>query len=139
MTDAGAREWLGGAESAGPRRQLGSVHPPGLTGRLWEHLISRAGLRPEMRWPELGPKGRNRLVAVMTADQYRIAGRAAFKEEFVTCGGVSLSSVDLGTLECRSVPGLYCAGEVLDIDAVTGGFNLQAAWSCAYLVACALA
>ena len=77
--------------------------------------------------------------AVMTADQYRICGRAAFKEEFVTCGGVSLSSVDLGTLECRSVPGLYCAGEVLDIDAVTGGFNLQAAWSCAYLVACALA
>lgn len=139
LTETEAREWLCRTESAGPRRRLGSSHPSGLTGRLWEHLISRAGLRPEMRWPELGPKGRNRLAAVMTADQYRICGRAAFKEEFVTCGGVSLSSVDLGTLECRSVPGLYCAGEVLDIDAVTGGFNLQAAWSCAYLVACALA
>ena len=139
LTETEAREWLCRTESAGPRRRLGGSHPSGLTGRLWEHLISRAGLRPEMRWPELGPKGRNRLAAVMTADQYRICGRAAFKEEFVTCGGVSLSSVDLGTLECRSVPGLYCAGEVLDIDAVTGGFNLQAAWSCAYLVACALA
>lgn len=139
LTETEAREWLCRTESAGPRRRLGSSHPSGLTGRLWEHLISRAGLRSEMRWPELGPKGRNRLAAVMTADQYRICGRAAFKEEFVTCGGVSLSSVDLGTLECRSVPGLYCAGEVLDIDAVTGGFNLQAAWSCAYLVACALA
>ena len=85
-----------------------------------------------------GAKVTNRLVSVLTADSYGICGRAAFKEEFVTCGGVALSSVDPGTLECRSVPGLYFAGEVLDIDAVTGGFNLQAAWSCAHVAAGAL-
>ena len=139
MTESGAREWISEAVLSNPRRQLGGIHPSGLTARLWEHLLRRAGLKSEARWSDLAGRAVNRLAAVMTADQYRIIGRAAFKEEFVTCGGVSLSSVDLGTLECRSVPGLYCAGEVLDIDAVTGGFNLQAAWSCAYLVACALA
>lgn len=139
MTESGAREWISEAALSNPRRQLGGIHPSGLTARLWEHLLRRAGLKSEARWSDLAGRAVNRLAAVMTADQYRIIGRAAFKEEFVTCGGVSLSSVDLGTLECRSVPGLYCAGEVLDIDAVTGGFNLQAAWSCAYLVACALA
>ena len=134
----GVRAWLADAAEGNPRRQLGGVRPAGITTRLWEFLLTRAGVRPEMRWAELGAKGANRLVSVLTADSYGICGRAAFKEEFVTCGGVSLSSVDPGTLECRNVPGLYFAGEVLDIDAVTGGFNLQAAWSCAYVAASAL-
>ena len=135
MTESGAREWISEAALSNPRRQLGGIHPSGLTARLWEHLLRRAGLKSETRWSDLAGRAVNRLAAVMTADQYRIIGRAAFKEEFVTCGGVSLSSVDLNTLECRSVPGLYFAGEVLDIDAITGGFNLQAAWSCGYVVA----
>ena len=135
MTESGAREWISEAALSNPRRQLGGIHPSGLTARLWEHLLRRAGLKSEARWSDLAGRAVNRLAAVMTADQYRIIGRAAFKEEFVTCGGVSLSSVDLNTLECRSVPGLYFAGEVLDIDAITGGFNLQAAWSGGYVVA----
>ena len=136
MTEADAREWLSETASSRQRRQIAGIRPPGLTARLWEYMILRAGLRPDTRWRELAGKAVNRLAAAMTADQYRIAGRAAFKEEFVTCGGVSLSSADLNTLECRSVPGLYFAGEVLDVDAVTGGFNLQAAWSGAYVAAC---
>lgn len=135
MTESGARECISEAALSNPRRQLGGIHPSGLTARLWEHLLRRAGLKSEARWSDLAGRAVNRLAAVMTADQYRIIGRAAFKEEFVTCGGVSLSSVDLNTLECRSVPGLYFAGEVLDIDAITGGFNLQAAWSGGYVVA----
>ena len=135
MTESGAREWISEAVLSNPRRQFGGIHPSGLTARLWEHLLRRAGLKSETRWSDLAGRAVNRLAAVMTADQYRIIGRAAFKEEFVTCGGVSLSSVDLNTLECRSVPGLYFAGEVLDIDAITGGFNLQAAWSGGYVVA----
>ena len=111
------------------------MRPDGVTERLWHHLLGRAGVKPELRCAELGARGANRIVNTLSADRYRICGRAAFKEEFVTCGGVSLSSVNLGTLECRGVPGLYFAGEVLDIDAVTGGFNLQAAWSSAYVVA----
>ena len=71
----------------------------------------------------------------LTADEYRIAGRARFKEEFVTCGGVALSGIDLSTQQSKLYPGLYFAGEVLDIDAVTGGFNLQAAWSMGWRVA----
>ena len=75
---------------------------------------------------------------VLTNDTYLIAGRAPFKDEFVTCGGVSLSAVNPATLESRTRPGLYFAGEVLDIDGVTGGFNFHAAWTTAYVVAQAI-
>ena len=75
---------------------------------------------------------------MLTNDTYQLAGRSAFKEEFVTCGGVSLSSVNPSTLESRHVPHLYFAGEVLDIDGITGGFNFQAAWTTAYTVATAI-
>ena len=74
-------------------------------------------------------------MAVLTQDTYAIAGKTKFKEEFVTCGGVSLENVDAATLECKRHPGLYFAGEVLDVDAITGGFNLQAAWTTGYVVA----
>ena len=86
-----------------------------------------------MRWAELGSKGRNRLVATLTNDRYRIDGKNKFKEEFVTCGGVALGNISAKTLECKSHEGLYFAGEVLDVDAVTGGFNLQAAWTMGYV------
>lgn len=134
-TESEVRGWLASAGRENPRKHLSAVRPSGITARLWQHLLTRAGLRQDAVWAELGQKGTNRLANVLTADRYLVCGRAAFREEFVTCGGVSLSSVNLGTLECRSVPGLYFAGEVLDIDAVTGGFNLQAAWSSAFTVA----
>lgn len=137
--EAQTRELLAASCSANPARQLSGVHPEGLSTRLWRQLLLRAGVRPELRCSELGTRSANRLVNVLCSDRYGICGRAAFKEEFVTCGGVALSSVNLGTLESRGQPGLYFAGEVLDIDAVTGGFNLQAAWSCAYIAAEALA
>ena len=91
--------------------------------------------RSTIRWAELNQKDMNRLTNVLTNDSYQIAGRAAFKEEFVTCGGISLKSVNPATLESRYVPHLYFAGEVLDIDGITGGFNFQAAWTTAYTVA----
>ena len=116
-----------------PQKQLSNT--PLLQQRLWEHLIGRAGLRPDIRWAELGSKGLNRLTAVLTNDCYPLTGRSKFREEFVTAGGVGLSNVDLNTLECKKHPGLFFAGEVLDIDAITGGFNLQAAWSTGYLCA----
>ena len=114
---------------ASPRKQLGTVRPYGLQQRLWSYLIERAGLSVDRTWGELGKKGINRLVNVLTADTYEIADRGTYKEEFVTCGGVSLESVSSKTLESKVCPGLFFAGEVLDIDAVTGGFNLQAAWT----------
>ncbi len=122
-----------------PQKQLSSTPLSPLPGRLWALLLNRAGLREDLRWAELGSKGLNRLVAVLTADSYAIEGKSRFRDEFVTCGGVALSNIDLNTLECKSLPGLYFAGEVLDIDAITGGFNLQAAWSTGDAVARALA
>ena len=136
--EAAAREWIAATAAAYPRKQAAGTPPAGLTARLWRHLLGRAGLREDLRWAELGSKGAARLAATLTADAYPVAGRARFKEEFVTCGGVALSGVNLNTLESKTRPGLFFAGEVLDLDAVTGGFNLQAAWSTAALVAAAM-
>ena len=122
------------------QKQLASVRPyAGIPQRLWEYLIEKCELKRDKRWAELGRKGINRIANILTNDNYTIEGKSAFREEFVTCGGVSLSSVNMNTLESKHCPGLYFAGEVLDIDAVTGGFNFQAAWTTAYTVARELA
>ncbi|MDE6012976.1 MAG: NAD(P)/FAD-dependent oxidoreductase [Prevotella sp.] len=94
--------------------------------------------RKEAPWGSLNQKEQNRLVNVLINDTYQITGRAVFKDEFVTCGGISLSAVNPSTLESRLHPHLYFAGEVLDIDGITGGFNFQAAWTTAYTVAKAI-
>ena len=129
---------MAAAAAGDARKQAATTPPSGLTARLWRHLLGRAGLREDLRWAELGSKGAARLAATLTADAYPVAGRARFKEEFVTCGGVALSGVHLNTLESKLFPGLFFAGEALDTDAVTGGFNLQAAWSTAAVVAASL-
>ncbi len=116
-----------------------NTHPSELPSRLWTYLISKAGIRENSRWAELGSKGMNRLVNTLINDEYQIRGKSRFKEEFVTCGGVALSNINLNTLESKAHPGLYFAGEVLDVDAITGGFNLQAAWSMGYTVARSIA
>lgn len=119
-----------------PKKQLTTYNPFGLQQRLWTYLVEKAlASRAQIRWAELNKKDVNRLVNVLLNDTYQLAGRAPFKDEFVTCGGVSLKAVNPATLESRHVPHLYFAGEVLDIDGVTGGFNFQAAWTTAYTVA----
>jgi hypothetical protein len=125
--------------ASNPRKQVSNTPPAGLQTRLWNHLIVRAGIRPDIRWAELGSKGLNRLVATLTQDAYEMAGKTKFREEFVTCGGVAISNLDPATLASKRHPGLYFAGEVLDIDAITGGFNLQAAWTTGAVAARALA
>ena len=123
-------------QSHNAHKQLSTYSPFGLQQRLWSYLLQKAlGQRAAIRWAELNKKDINRLVNVLLNDEYQIAGRAPFKDEFVTCGGVSLKAINLSTLESRHVPHLYFAGEVLDIDGVTGGFNFQAAWTTAYTVA----
>ena len=133
--EAQAREWIAATAAANPRKMAAGTPPDGITARLWQHLLRRAGQREDLRWAELGSKGAARLAATLTSDAYPLAGRARFKEEFVTCGGVDLLGIDIGTLESRRYPGLFFAGEALDVDAVTGGFNLQAAWSTAAVAA----
>lgn len=134
-TESEVRQILDACISGNGKKFVSNAHPEGMTERLWQHLLQRAGIRGDLRWQEMGGKSVNRLVNTLTADAYQIVGRARFKEEFVTCGGVDLAGVDLNTLESKAHPGLFFAGEVLDIDAITGGFNLQAAWSTGYTVA----
>lgn len=123
-----------------PQRLLSTERPAGLQQRLWDYLLTKSlGQRAHAPWGSLNKKELNRLVNVLTNDTYDIAGRAPFRDEFVTCGGVSLQAVDPNTLESKKHPGRYYAGEVLDIDGVTGGFNFQAAWTTAYTVAQAIA
>lgn len=118
------------------QKQLPTYNPFGLPQRLWTYLLDKSlDARSQIRWAELNKKDVNRLVNVLINDTYQVAGRAPFKDEFVTCGGVSLKAVNPSILESRCVPRLYFAGEVLDIDGVTGGFNFQAAWTTAYTVA----
>lgn len=124
-----------------PQKQLKTMAPCGLPVRLWSYLLEKClGERSNGRWGSLNKKEQNRLANLLSGgDGYQIAGRAPFKDEFVTCGGIDLSAVNPSTLESRDVPRLYFAGEVLDIDGITGGFNFQAAWTTAYTVACAIA
>ena len=137
--EAETREILQETAASNPRKQVSNTPVAELKARLWNHLIARAGLRPDIRWAELGTKGLNRLVSTLTQDSYTIAGKTKFREEFVTCGGVALTNLEPSTLESKRHPGLYFAGEVLDIDAITGGFNLQAAWTTGAAVARSIA
>lgn len=104
-----------------------------LPKRLWEFLVEKSGINEERVWQELSKKEENRLIESLINDRYEIEGKTTFKEEFVTCGGVSLQDVNMQTLQSRIIPGMYFAGEVLDIDGITGGFNFQAAWSTGYV------
>jgi hypothetical protein len=101
--------------------------------RLWQYLVSRVGIGGEDRWAGLSNKTLNLLIQELTQGQYLIQGKGVFKEEFVTCGGVNLKEVNFKTMESRCCPGLYFAGEILDIDGVTGGFNFQSAWTTSWL------
>ena len=119
-----------------PQKQLQSVRPCGLPSRLWDYLLEKTlGERATNRWQNLNQKELNRLTNALVNDAYQTAGRAAFRDEFVTCGGIALTEVNSATMESRHVPGLFFAGEVLDIDGVTGGFNFQSAWTTAYAAA----
>jgi len=114
-------------------KKIRNVNPFHLPGRLWEFLIGKLELGDNMIWQNMGKKNINRLVHLLTNDEYQVQGKTTFKEEFVTCGGISLQDVDIKTMESRKSPDLYFAGEVLDIDGVTGGFNFQAAWTTGYI------
>ena len=120
-------------QTANPRKQVANLHPFGLPSRLWLYILSKLGIDAVKPWAEIGRKALNRIIETLVNDQYTIAGKGAFREEFVTCGGVSLSSINSKTLESKVCPNLFFAGEVLDIDAITGGFNLQAAWTTGFI------
>ncbi|MGB7566150.1 MAG: NAD(P)/FAD-dependent oxidoreductase [Prochlorococcaceae cyanobacterium] len=122
------------------RRQLSSWRPwPELSRRLWLHLLVVCGIEATGRWAELRRPEQHALIDALRASRYTVGGRGPFGEEFVTAGGVSLGEVNLATMASRKAMGLYFAGELLDVDGITGGFNFQHCWSSGWLAGRALA
>jgi len=115
------------------KKQINNACPFDIPRKFWEYLVTKSGCNGEIRWNELGKKERNRLLNTVLNDTYAVSGKTTFKEEFVTCGGIDLRDVDFNTMESRVTPGLFFAGEVLDVDGVTGGFNFQAAWTTGFI------
>ena len=136
--DMGAGEisaMLKGLAASNPKKLISNAFPDIFNARLWRYFLCKMNISQEMRWAETGSRTINRIAERLHADEFRIVGRNRFKSEFVTCGGVSLKEINSGTMEARKYPGLFFAGEVTDVDAITGGFNLQAAWSMGYAAA----
>ena len=130
-------------EIVGLRKNNGSgfvsqKNPFGLPRRLWEYLLQTCGIAETTRWGELPAAGQNMLVEHLLRQAFAVKGKTTFKEEFVTCGGIKLSEIDVQTMESKLVPGLYFAGEILDVDGITGGFNFQHAWGSGWIVANAI-
>jgi predicted Rossmann fold flavoprotein len=114
-------------------KMITNLNPFPMTSRLWEHLLDRSEIPHDLRWKDLAKKHTNKMVNTLLNDRYEVQGKTTFKEEFVTAGGVDLKEIDFKTMESRIVPGLFFAGEVLDLDGITGGFNFQAAWTTGYI------
>lgn len=133
MKEQEVREAIQEAQSGSPKKQVKNLCPFNLPQRLWEFQLEKCELAFEKPWAEVSKKHINKLVEALVNDQYPVSGKTTFKEEFVTAGGIDLADVDFNTMESRKVPGLYFAGEVLNIDGVTGGFNFQAAWTTGFI------
>lgn len=128
------RQELLSFKSAHPTRKIKNYHKEEIPNRYWENLLTYLEINPDMPFGELPNKLINKLTVEITQASFEVRGKSTFKEEFVTCGGVALAEVDLKTMEAKRFPGLYFSGEVLDIDALTGGFNFQSCWSTAWLL-----
>ena len=130
---------LAAVREKNPRKQITTWSPLPMPQRMWEKLVAAAGITPTTPWNGVSNAALATLAAQLTAAEFKVVGKSTFKEEFVTCGGVRLSEVNFRTMESRVCPGLHFAGEVLDIDGVTGGFNFQSAWTTGWLAGQAIA
>jgi predicted Rossmann fold flavoprotein len=124
---------LAGVREKNPRKQITTWSPVPMPQRLWERWVTAAGIPATAPWTAVGNAALGALATQLTAAEFKVVGKSLFKDEFVTCGGVKLGEVDFRTMESRVCPGLHFAGEVLDIDGVTGGFNFQSAWTTGWL------
>lgn len=117
------------------RQQIGARNPFGLPARLWQYLVNKSGIDTTLCWDYLTSAQQNKLIQNITQDVYNVSGKTTFKEEFVTCGGIALAEIHPLTMESKLHPNLYFAGEIMNVDGITGGFNFQHAWSSGYIAA----
>lgn len=115
------------------RKQMYKHNPLEIPKRLWHFMLNKLEIAENQIWNELAKKNKNRLINMLLNDEFEVKGKTTFKEEFVSCGGIDLSEIDIQTMESKRHKGIYFAGELLNIDGVTGGFNFQAAWTTGYL------
>jgi len=127
------RNFLDGIIYEHSQKMIGNLNPFPVTNRLWHFLLQKSKISLEIRWKDVGKKNINKLVNTLINDRYEVKGKTTFKEEFVTAGGISLKDVDIKTMESKKVAGLFLAGEVLDLDGITGGFNFQSAWTTGFI------
>lgn len=115
--------------------KIGNKNPFGLPARLWQYFLDMTELNAELRWADVPAALQNKLIKILTAQELNVSGKTTFKEEFVTCGGIKLAEIDANSMQSKKVPGIYFAGEVMDIDGITGGFNFQNAWTTGWIAA----
>lgn len=113
-------------------------NPFALPNRLWEFILIQSGINTELRWADLPAKEQNRLIKHLCADEYEVKGKTTFKEEFVTAGGIQLNEIDFNTMQSKKNPGLFFAGEIINVDGITGGYNFQNAWTTGWIAARAI-
>jgi predicted Rossmann fold flavoprotein len=139
MNEAELRAEFQSRRQTEPTRRVNNSSIGALPARLWENLVSNAGIFPETIWTSLTRAGMNELIQQLRATQLEVDGKSLNKDEFVTCGGVRLREINFKTMESRVTPNLYFAGELLDVDGITGGFNFQAAWTTGWIAGHAMA
>lgn len=120
-------------------QKITNRNPFGLPQRLWDYFLEQAGIGVDMRWADLPSKEQNKLIKNLCAQEFAVSGKTTFKEEFVTAGGIRLSEIDANTMQSKLVPGIFFAGEILDVDGITGGFNFQHAWTSGFIAAASIA
>jgi predicted Rossmann fold flavoprotein len=131
--------WVRSLSKSYGRKQVNNLSVENIPSRLWKYLCTRAGIPDDMTCADMTNKHMDRLVEVLCKDTYRVTGKSTFKDEFVTAGGIDLRDIDMRRFESKLIPGLFLVGEILNIDALTGGFNFQAAWTGAAIAAEAIA
>ncbi|HEX8461276.1 MAG TPA: NAD(P)/FAD-dependent oxidoreductase [Segetibacter sp.] len=119
-------------------QKIGNRNPFNLPNRLWSYLLVTSGVKEDIRWADLPGKEQNKLIKNLVAQEFEVKGKTTFKEEFVTCGGIKLAEIDAQTLESKLARNLFFAGEIMDVDGVTGGFNFQHAWTSGWIAAKAI-
>jgi predicted Rossmann fold flavoprotein len=139
MSEIGVRETLRSHRETSAAQKVMSRSQFGLPHRLWEFLALTAGCGKDVRWADLPAAVQNRLINNLVAQEFAVSGKTTYKEEFVTAGGVSLKEINSNTMESKLWKGLYFAGEIMNVDGITGGYNFQHAWTSGYIAASAIA
>ncbi|MCC5932257.1 MAG: NAD(P)/FAD-dependent oxidoreductase [Cyclobacteriaceae bacterium] len=134
-TEEWLRNCISDYASSHPLRKIANHSLFNLPQRIWLYLVDASNISSDQIWSQLSKKSNNRLIENLFRMPFQVAGKTTYKDEFVTCGGISLDEIDLHTMQSKKWPGLYVGGEILDIDGLTGGFNFQSAWASGYVAA----